>query len=66
VGLGVAGHADFKTTERYIDLAGVVFSTSVELLSARFGAGMDLNSGSKVASLGTEGGLGSRAEPEAA
>jgi integrase len=29
----MAGHADFKTTQNYIDLAGTIFSTEVEKLS---------------------------------
>jgi hypothetical protein len=29
----MAGHADFKTTQRYINLAGVVFGDQVGLLS---------------------------------
>jgi hypothetical protein len=28
----MAGHSDFKTTERYIDLAGVLFGDEVRLL----------------------------------
>lgn len=60
--MAMAGHADFKTTERYIDLAGVVFSTSVELLSARFGAGSDPKSGSRVPLSERESGSGSRVE----
>ena len=31
--VAIAGHADFKTTQRYIDLAGVVFGDQVRLLS---------------------------------
>ena len=34
----MAGHADFKTTQRYFDLAGVVFSTEVAKLGAWYGA----------------------------
>jgi hypothetical protein len=34
----MAGHADFKTTEKYIDLAGVVFSDEVAKLSKWYGA----------------------------
>jgi integrase len=34
----MAGHADFKTTERYIDLAGVVFGDEVAKLGARYAA----------------------------
>jgi hypothetical protein len=34
----MAGHADFKTTQKYIDLAGVVFSTEVAKLGAWYGA----------------------------
>src|SRR2546429_8613461 len=34
----MAGHADFKTTQKYIDLAGVVFSGEVAKLSAWYGA----------------------------
>jgi len=33
----MAGHADFKTTRRYIDLAGVVFSDEVAKLSKWYG-----------------------------
>ena len=37
----MAGHSDFKTTTRYIDLAGVVFGDEVLLLSDWYGgAGM--------------------------
>ncbi len=64
--MAMAGHADFKTTERYIDLAGVVFSTGVELLSARFGGRTVPKSESKVASMEDEPGSVSRVEPEAA
>jgi integrase len=60
--MAMAGHADFKTTERYIDLAGVVFSSSVELLSSRFGT-MVPNSGSKVPVEDT--GIGSQTGSEA-
>jgi integrase len=34
----MAGHADFKTTQRYIDLAGVVFGDEVQLLGDWYGA----------------------------
>jgi len=34
----MAGHADFKTTERYIDLASVIFSDDVALLGDWYGA----------------------------
>jgi integrase len=34
----MAGHADFKTTQRYIDLAGVVFGEQVGLLSDWYAA----------------------------
>jgi site-specific recombinase XerD len=34
----MAGHADFKTTQKYIDLAGVIFSDEVAKLSAWYGA----------------------------
>jgi hypothetical protein len=34
----MAGHADFKTTQRYIDLAGVVFGDQVRLLSDWYAA----------------------------
>ena len=34
----MAGHADFKTTQKYIDLAGVVFSGEVAKLSAWYGS----------------------------
>jgi site-specific recombinase XerD len=34
----MAGHASFATTQRYIDLAGVVFNEDVRLLSAWYGA----------------------------
>ena len=34
----MAGHADFKTTQRYIDLAGVVFGERVGLLSDWYAA----------------------------
>ena len=34
----MAGHADFKTTQRYIDLAGVVFGDEVRRLSDWYGA----------------------------
>ena len=35
----MAGHADFKTTERYIDLAGVVFADQVRLQSDWYAGG---------------------------
>jgi site-specific recombinase XerD len=35
----MAGHADFKTTQAYIDLAGVVFGDEVGRLSDWYGAG---------------------------
>jgi integrase len=34
----MAGHSDFKTTQRYIDLAGVVFGDQVRRLSDWYGA----------------------------
>jgi integrase len=34
----MAGHADFKTTQKYIDLAGVVFGDQVRLLSDWYAA----------------------------
>lgn len=34
----MAGHSDFKTTQRYIDLAGVVFADEVKLLRDWYGA----------------------------
>jgi hypothetical protein len=34
----MAGHADFKTTQRYINLAGVVFGDQVGLLSDWYAA----------------------------
>jgi integrase len=34
----MAGHADFKTTQRYIDLAGVVFGDQAQLLSEWYAA----------------------------
>jgi site-specific recombinase XerD len=34
----MAGHADFKTTQRYIDLARVVFSGEVAKLSTWYGS----------------------------
>jgi integrase len=34
----MAGHADFKTTQRYIDRAGVVFSDEVSRLSDWYGS----------------------------
>ena len=37
----MAGHSDFKTTQQYIDLVGVVFGDEVRLLSDRYaGTGM--------------------------
>jgi hypothetical protein len=33
----MAGHSDFKTTQRYIDLAGVVFRDEVRRLSEWYG-----------------------------
>ena len=33
----MAGHSDFKTTQRYIDLAGVVFGDEVRRLSDWYG-----------------------------
>jgi integrase len=35
----MAGHSNFKTTQRYIDLAGVVFGDEVRRLSDWYGAG---------------------------
>jgi hypothetical protein len=34
----MAGHSDFKTTQRYIDLAGVVFSDEIRRLSDWYGS----------------------------
>lgn len=34
----MAGHSDFKTTERYIDLAGVLFGDEVRLLGDWYAA----------------------------
>jgi hypothetical protein len=34
----MAGHSDFKTTQKYIDLARVVFSDEISLLSDWYGA----------------------------
>ena len=34
----MAGHSDFKTTQKYIDLAGVVFSDEISRLSDWYGA----------------------------
>jgi len=61
----MAGHADFKTTTRYIDLAGSVFSSSVDLLGTRFGE-MGTRSGSKPRSEAGENGSVAGAEAEAA
>lgn len=35
--MAMAGHSDFKTTKRYIDLAGVVFGDDVHLLGDWYG-----------------------------
>jgi hypothetical protein len=35
----MAGHSDFKTTQRYIDLAGVVFGDEVRRLADWYGSG---------------------------
>ncbi len=35
----MAGHSDFKTTERYIDLAGVVVADEVKLVNPATRAG---------------------------
>ena len=63
--MAMAGHADFKTTERYIDLAGVVFSSSVDLLSARFGE-QSPKSGYKLHSDEGESGSASQIQENAA
>jgi len=34
-----AGHKSFKTTQQYIDLAGVVFPSQAEALEARLNGG---------------------------
>jgi hypothetical protein len=34
----MAGHSDFKTTQRYIDLAGVLFGDEVQRLSDWYGS----------------------------
>ena len=44
----MAGHADFKTTRRYIDLAGVVFSDEVAKLSKWYGASSGTKNGYQV------------------
>lgn len=63
--MSMAGHRDFKTTQRYIDLAGVVFSSSVDLLTARFG-GTVPTSGSKLRSGDDGSGADTGVEAEAA
>jgi hypothetical protein len=62
--MAMAGHADFKTTQRYIDLADVVVNSSVEWMSERFGRTAP-KSGSKVRDGEDVLGSTSRTEAEA-